>query len=206
MSWERDSWVQQEDTDRRRPLLLVLGASITAGVGAESPGAAWPRVLASLMDWRLVADGVPGAGFLSPGGEGRGPFSRQLAGLGLADLDPSVVIVQGGRNDVGQPLPELELRVVELFTLLARQAPQARLGLISVFPGAELSSEERSTNEVIVRAARQAVARIIVFDPINERWRFPTVEDGVHPTTAGHRCIAEWVAARLGIGGAAGDP
>ena len=46
---------------RPRPLLVALGASFTAGVGAGRPSQSWAIRLAELIQWRAVTIGVPGA-------------------------------------------------------------------------------------------------------------------------------------------------
>src|SRR6266436_9631509 len=58
-----------------RPLLVVLGASFTAGVGAQSPADSWAVRLAELIRWRAVTLGVPGAGYTRPGVDDLGPLS-----------------------------------------------------------------------------------------------------------------------------------
>ena len=56
-----------------RPLMVVVGASFTAGVGAASPTASWAYLLAGYLGWRDVVRGVPGAGYVRPGKDGMGP-------------------------------------------------------------------------------------------------------------------------------------
>ena len=39
-----------------RPLMVVVGASFTAGVGASSPTASWAYLLAGYLGWRAVSE------------------------------------------------------------------------------------------------------------------------------------------------------
>ena len=63
----------------QRPLLAVVGASFSAGVGAGNREHAWPEDLARIMGWRLAVSADPGAGYVNPGAGHRGPFSRLAA-------------------------------------------------------------------------------------------------------------------------------
>lgn len=61
---------------RLRPLLVVAGASFTAGEGAPAPADGWAVRLAELIRWRAVTLGVPGTGYTRPGaGHSRSPVA-----------------------------------------------------------------------------------------------------------------------------------
>ena len=181
-----------------RPLLAVIGASFSAGVGAGRPSDAWPEDLARIMHWRLEVSADPGAGYVSPGAGHRGPFSRLAARLHLARTQPGTIIIQGGHDDIGRPLPLIRQQVESLIATIRRGAPRARLAILTVFPraGARTSSAW-ATDQAIVAAARHADPGIEVFDPLAGHWHFPRIGDHLHPTAAGHRWIAERLAAGL---------
>jgi lysophospholipase L1-like esterase len=179
------------------PRLVVVGASVAAGVGPGHPRDAWPADLARLLHGQVVVSADPGAGYLNPGSGHRGPFSRLAARLNLARLHPSVVIIQGGHNDIGQPLSLIRQRVKSLVTAIHRQVPQARLAVLTVFPrGNRPSSAAWATDQAIVAAARQADPAVLVFDPLAGHWHFPRIGDHLHPTAAGDW----WIARRLAAG------
>ena len=46
----------------RLPTIAIVGASYTAGTGPDNPLLSWAVVLARLLHWNAVIDGVPGAG------------------------------------------------------------------------------------------------------------------------------------------------
>ena len=50
-----------------RPLLAVVGASFSAGVGAGHLSDAWPEDLARIMHWGLIVSADRGAGYVNPG-------------------------------------------------------------------------------------------------------------------------------------------
>ena len=87
----------------QRPLLAVVGASFSAGVGASHPDQAWPQDLARIMHWRLALSADPGAGDVNPGAGHRGPFAKLAGRLHLARTDPGTIIIQGGHDDIGRP-------------------------------------------------------------------------------------------------------
>jgi acyl-CoA thioesterase I len=183
-----------------KPLLAVVGASFSAGVGAGQPDRAWPQDLARIMHWRLALSADPGAGYLNPGAGHRGPFAQLAARLHLARIDPNTIIIQGGHDDIGRPLPQLRGQVESLIAAVHRECPQSRLAVLTVFPRGNPNAATVATDQTIVAAARHADPAVIVFDPITSHWHFPRIGDQLHPTPAGH----EWIAHRLARGLRAG--
>jgi lysophospholipase L1-like esterase len=178
----------------QRPLLAVIGASFSVGVGAGSRQDSWAYRLARQQGWRIVVSADPGAGFVNTGSHHLGPLSRLANRLDLARLAPAVVIVQGGHNDVGRSEALVAARVRELVAGLRHAAPRARLAIISVFSNRRGPSRAaRALNRVIVQAARTADPSVLVIDPLTEHWSFPRLADGLHPSAAGH----SWIATRL---------
>jgi acyl-CoA thioesterase I len=181
-----------------RPLLAVVGASFSAGVGAGHPGDAWPEDLARMMHWRLEVSADPGAGYVGPGARHRGPFSRLAGRLHLARTQPQTIIIQGGHDDIGRPLPLIRQQVESLIATIRRGAPRARLAILTVFPrGGAPAGPAWATDQAIVAAARHADPAVVVFDPLAGHWYFRRIGDHLHPTPAGHQWIAERLAAGL---------
>jgi lysophospholipase L1-like esterase len=184
------------------PTVAVVGASFAAGIGAGAPDHAWPADLGRLLHWRVVVSADPGAGFVSRGDHDRGPFDRLTAALDLRKLAPNLVIVQGGHDDVGQPLALIGLRVGQLIDTIHREAPGARIGVLSVFSGQQgPTAAMRRTDATVVASARHADPSVLVFDPLAGPWQFPRGHDHLHPTPAGHQDIAERLAAGLAHAG-----
>ena len=61
------------------PTVAIVGASFTAGVGAEDPAGAWAVLLARQLNWNAFVYGVPGAGYVHPGLGRKGPGGPDLA-------------------------------------------------------------------------------------------------------------------------------
>jgi lysophospholipase L1-like esterase len=182
----------------RRPLLAVVGASFSAGVGAGSRHHAWPEDLGRLLGWRVAVSADPGAGYLNPGNGERGPFSQLAPELDLGHLHPRAIIIQGGHDDIGRSLPVIGERVQRLVAEIHREAPHSLLVVLSVFArGNDPSTAAVATDRTIVGAARRADPGVVVVDPLAGHWHFPRVGDHLHPTAAGHRWIARRLAAVL---------
>jgi lysophospholipase L1-like esterase len=177
----------------RLPTIAIVGASYTAGTGPDNPMLSWAVVLARLLHWNAVIDGVPGAGYVSPGLGRNGPMARMVSAEGLRSLDPSVVIVQAGHDDVGVPPAREAAGVRATLGLIHLVAPGARVALLTVFalpPGGNQAL--RQTDQVIVTAATAADPKVIVMDPLAGQWQFQHANGGrgLHPTATGDAWIA----------------
>ena len=181
------------------PRLAIVGASFTAGVGS-GPDRSWAVLLARRLRWDAVVDGVPGAGYVRAGAGrpgSRGPVGAEIARAGLRAMQPSLVIVQAGHDDIGVP-PALERRRVEQAVgLIQAEAPRAQIVLLTVFAGRSPRPAASRTDLTIGQAARATDRTVIIIDPLAAGWRYPHVRDGLHPTAAGSAWIAGRVAAIL---------
>jgi lysophospholipase L1-like esterase len=173
------------------PVLVIVGASFTAGVGAGNPYRSWAVLLARRLHWDAVIIGVPGAGYVRAGVDGGGPVTAELARADLSSVAPALVIVQAGHDDIGAPARLEEQQVARVVRLIRAQAPKARIALLTVFAGHAPATAARRTDQAIVTAGRAADRRLIIMDPLTGLWTFPRVADGLHPTAAG----SEWQAA-----------
>ncbi|HWE67908.1 MAG TPA: SGNH/GDSL hydrolase family protein, partial [Acidimicrobiales bacterium] len=184
-----------------QPLLLVIGASFAAGVGVDlNPQLAWPGILGRRINYRVVVSADPGAGFVNLGDGGLGPFSLLLGRVNITALNPALVLVQGGHNDAGISTTEEKQAVASLFQTIHQEAPHARIGLLGFFDTSRIGPAPLSilnTNAAIVSAASSAVPNLLVFDPLTSHWVFPRIRDHLHPTPAGHKKIAGYVAGGL---------
>jgi lysophospholipase L1-like esterase len=167
------------------PRVAIVGASITAGVGPGNPDSSWAVRLARMEHWDAVIYGDPGAGYVRRGILRQGPVAAELARVGLRALRPALVIVQAGHNDIGEPLQLERQRVAAAIALIQAEAPQARIALLTVFPGKSHAARVHQTDQAIVTAALAADPGVIIMDPLAGRWVFPRVRGGLHPTAEG---------------------
>jgi lysophospholipase L1-like esterase len=202
------------------PLVYVaVGASETAGVGADDPRDAWPQVLhdAELPEATLVNVGVSGATVQDAL---RSQLPRALA------AEPDVVTVWLVVNDIvgGVPVKAYESRLRRLVRELRRGGrTQVLLGNApavwrlpayrACLPGAngrevpcllplvpaesEVKAVTAAFNAAVERVASREGATLVDLSARRELAGL-TAADGFHPSTAGHREIAEVFASRLG--------
>lgn len=185
------------------PRVLVFGDSWTYGAAATTPTLGYAYVLAELIGGETIVDGVRGSGYLRPGRDGPA-FGERIAVLNPS-LDPDLVIVQGSVND------RLLIKdggyreaVTSAWDALATLYPAARIVVLGPAPhelpvgsGTALADAELSA----LAAARgwwyiSPIAR----DWITEQNYLDVIDVGVgnmHPSTAGHRYLAEKVAEAL---------
>ena len=78
------------------PVLAIVGASFTAGVGPGNPDKSWAVLLARRLRWDAVVFGDPGAGYVRAGVGRMGPVAAEIARIDLRALAPSLVIVSSG--------------------------------------------------------------------------------------------------------------
>jgi len=185
--------------DRRRgvPAVVIVGASFTAGVGAEDPAGSWAVLLARQLRWNAFVYGVPGAGYVHPGLGRKGPVTAEIARAHLGALLPSLIIVQAGHDDQSVP-PGLErLRVQQTVAMIKAQAPQAQIALVTVFAGPRRPPAIYRIDQAIVAGAEAADPEVIIMDPLASGWRFPRSRDGLHPSPEGDAWIAGKVAGIL---------
>lgn len=177
--------------------VVIVGASFTAGVGPGSPDQSWAALLTRDLHASAVVYGVPGAGYVRQGSGHRGPVIAELAHVDLRAVDPELVIVQAGHNDIGVPLALEKQRVTQAIDLIRTEAPRARIALITVFTRKAPSQAAYRTDHAIVAAATAADRSVIIMDPLTSGWRFGRVRDGLHPSAAGSEWLASTVTGAL---------
>jgi lysophospholipase L1-like esterase len=179
------------------PTVAIVGASFTAGVGAEDPAGSWAVLLARQLHWNAFVYGVPGVGYVHPGLGQKGPVAAEVTRAHLGALRPSLIIVQAGHDDQRVP-PDLErLRVEQTVAMIRAQAPGAQIALVTVFAGRKRPPAIYHVDQAIVAGAKAADPQVIIMDPLAEGWRFPRSRDGLHPSPGGGAWIANKVAGVL---------
>jgi lysophospholipase L1-like esterase len=178
---------------------VFLGDSFTSGWDGAGLGAAgWPRLVGSARGWRTVNLAVAGTGFRNPGWTNQPIAARVSTAL---QSDPDVIIVAGGHNDSRWSAAATARAADEVIDRLRTAAPDALLVIVAPIwqngspPGRALALRDH------LRRKAEAVGAVFV-DPLAEGWfsgpgHRLIGSDGLHPTDAGHRFIAERVRAAL---------
>lgn len=202
------------------PHVLVFGDSWTYGSAASEPTLGYAYVLADLLDGETVVDGVRGSGYLKPGVDGPA-FGERIGALDPA-LDPDLVIIQGSINDRAHGAEGYREAVTAAWDALAATYPGAAIVVLG--PAPHILPVEDGTARIDQDLAALASARGWWYvSPVQEEWitayNYRDVIDidpgNRHPSTEGHRYLAEKVAAALSdlaaapvteAGGAESDP
>ncbi|WP_019201117.1 SGNH/GDSL hydrolase family protein [Tsukamurella sp. 1534] len=170
-----------------RPV-VVIGASISTG-RAVSGYVAYPRMISAIAGRSVYLSARGGAGYHD------GSIAGLTQAADLAERNPALVVVQAGSNDVGAPSATVAAKVQQVVTTVRRQAPGAKVALITVFPSVKGSGPDaRATESTIVGAARSVDSTVSVISPLSEGWVYQSSSDG-HPDSLTHQKLAERVAA-----------
>lgn len=192
-----------------RPTVAIVGASYTAGTGPGNPDLSWAVLLARQLRWNAVIYGAAGAGYVREGYGRSGTVQRMLRAEGLRRLDPALVLVQAGFDDIGVSAELEKPQVEDTVELIRAAAPRARIGLLTTFGFTPRGTPLlRRTDRAIITAGRAADPGAIVMDPLGGRWTFQRADfgGGLHPSAAGDAWIAGTVAAILRAHGVRSAP
>ena len=190
------------------PSVLVFGDSWTYGSAASEPTLGYAYVLAELLDGATTVNGVRGSGYLKPGLDGPA-FGERIAALDPA-LAPDLVIIQGSINDREQGDAGYREAVNSAWDAMSAIYPEAQIVILG--PAPHILPVGAGTTRIDADLAALAAERGWWYiSPIAESWITPAnyldvidVDFGRrHPSTGGHRYLAERLAADLDEMGAA---
>lgn len=191
------------------PVYVAIGASESVGTGARNPSTdGWVPQLAAMMPagTRLVNVGIAGV-------QTRQAVEQELPVA--VDLHPAVVTVWLAANDysAGVPLSTYRVALDELLATLARDTKAriyvanlpdlAYLPAFSDRPRAALAADVKQWNSTIAEVAAANGATLVdLYTDWTELRDHPGYisRDGLHPSTRGHRRIAELFARTIGAG------
>ncbi|WP_176697181.1 SGNH/GDSL hydrolase family protein [Microbacterium sp. 3J1] len=184
------------------PTVLVFGDSWTYGSAATEPTLGYAYVLADLLDGETIVNGVRGSGYLKPGLDGPA-FGERIAALdpGLA---PDLVVMQGSINDREQGAAGYREAVDAAWDAMSAKYPDATIVILG--PAPHELPVGAGTARIDVDLGELAAARGWWYiSPIADGWistqNYLSVIDvdlgRRHPSTDGHRYLAEKVAAAL---------
>lgn len=184
------------------PTVLVFGDSWTYGSAATLPTEGYAYVLADLIDGETIVNGVRGSGYLKPGLDGPA-FGERIAALDPA-LAPDLIIVQGSINDREQGETGYREAVTAAWDALSAKYPDATIVVLG--PAPHELPVGAGTARIDGDLAELAAARGWWYiSPIAQNWiteqNYLSVIDvdlgRKHPSTDGHRYLAEKLAAAL---------
>ena len=170
---------------RSKPVVAFLGDSYVAGVGAARPATrGYVGQLADTLGWDTTAATIPGGGYIAPGRGG--PLIALISSTDLRELDPDLVVLQAGNNDVRLAVGELRGRVVEAVEAVRAVAPRAQVVVVGVLWPAAPPATARIADEALQAGA--AAARALFSYTYDLRF---DAAGGNRPNDDGYAKIAE---------------
>lgn len=184
------------------PRVLVFGDSWTYGSAATDPTLGYAYVLASLIDGETIVDGVRGSGYLKPGLDGPA-FGERIALLDPA-LAPNLIIIQGSINDRAQGAAGYREAVTAAWDALAAKYPEASIVVLGPAPhelpvGAATARIDTDLSELAGARGWWYISPIAL-NWITDQNYLAVIDVDFghkHPSTEGHRYLAEKLAAAL---------
>jgi lysophospholipase L1-like esterase len=182
-----------------RPVAAFVGDSYTTGwAGAGTGSRGWPAIVGAAHGWRVVNRAVAGTGFVNPGWTGQ-PVRTRLASV--VQARPGIVFVAAGHNDNRFGRRATGEAADAVLRRLRRALPDAVIVVIGpIWANGSPPASIRGIRAELRASAASIGARFV--DPIRDGWfagaaeRF-ILDDGIHPSNAGHRRIAAFVLAAL---------
>ena len=184
------------------PTVLVFGDSWTYGSAATDPALGYAYQLADLIDGETIVNGVRGSGYLKPGLDGPA-FGERIAALDPT-LAPDLIILQGSINDRAQGQAGYREAVTAAWDAMATKYPEATVVILGPAPhelpvGVETARIDSDLGELAAARGWWYIS------PVAQNWiseqnylSVIDVEVGrKHPSTDGHRYLAERLAAAL---------
>ena len=185
--------------------VAIIGDSYTSGSAVGGNGAAnWTAVARGLLDAdgypvELAVLGLSGSGYVRVGGTGK-TFTDGVAEV-VTDLT-QLVVVFGSINDGSSAPAEVAASAALALRRIDLAAPQALILII----GPQWIDGNPPANMLAIRDAVASTVttqpRVTFVDPLAEGWFGGASSsligsDGLHPTDAGHRHLAELIAPRI---------
>lgn len=182
--------------------VLIFGDSWTWGEAA-APEQGYAYVMAELTGWTTIVDGIQGSGYLRPSVKG------PVFGERMKKLDPSLdldlIIVQGSINDRNLYPTGYREAVTAAWDILNATYPGVPIVILG--PAPHVLPLEESTAAVDATLAELAAQRSWWYiSPVKENWITDTdylriIDTSAigrnHPSTGGHRYLAERLATAI---------
>jgi lysophospholipase L1-like esterase len=191
-----------ENLKQMFPTLLVVGDSYAGGVDPRTVN--YPQLVADKMGWNLALDAQGGTGFvhgidnLSPP---HVPFIDRLD-RDAATYQVDYVLIDGGRNDLGEPPERVVAAADEYIKEVHSDWPNAKIIIIlPAYATPDVPANQPAVAEGLRRAAESIGAYVI--DPVAQRWyRDVDVKpllwlDGIHLNGDGETYYADKITENL---------
>ncbi|WP_181421645.1 SGNH/GDSL hydrolase family protein [Curtobacterium sp. MCBD17_030] len=175
---------------------VILGDSWTVGYGADTQEHGLAYMAARDLQLDATISGISGSGYTSAGPNNEGTYQTRIEQL-PADLDPTLIILQGSVNDAAPTTEETSVAVADTVEAAKTKFPNAQIVLFGpAAPQLPVSGGMQKIDRALhLAAAREEVHYI---SPIAQNWiTVGNIKEMIdptkqfHPSTAGHAYLAE---------------
>lgn len=184
-------------TSAVRPVVVAIGDSIMKGHGLPA-AEDWPTLLATTNRWNLTNLACDGAGFVKAGdaSDCGDDYSGLIAQT--AALHPSLILISGSSNDLGEDDGELLKRTEDMLHALRDAAPKAAIvGISTVWNDTKAPDQMDDINEQVRTAVKQVSGVYLDIGQPLAGHRDWLQADDVHPTAKGQRELAKAIAGAI---------
>ena len=201
-STESASATTTSSAARGRPRALYFGDSYFIGGGYTTETNSMARLASNRLGWVSEINGGGGTGFVQTNDEYElGSYLDQIA-AGAFDVGPRRwVVIQGGNNDVTQPLDQVRANARRVVRIAQQTFPRARVVLVG-----PLDTDSDHTDLIpIIQVLRGAANKRSVPFISMKNWLAGHYDligpDYTHPYPKGHRiCARKLTRALLALG------
>ncbi len=177
---------------------LFFGDSYFVGAGYTDESTSMARLAGNRLGWSSVVTGAAGVGFVHALPEYDLPNYAGLIDHGAFDVGARQwVIIEGGNNDVYEPLDEVARAAGKIVRIAQRRFPGATIALMGPM---DADGDFTETSPVVGVLKRVARKRGVGFINAN-RWMVGHYDligpDGSHPYPKGHRIASRKLAKAL---------
>jgi lysophospholipase L1-like esterase len=185
--------------------VAFMGDSYSAGAGSSGYNASFTTLLSAYEGWRSTNFAYGGTGYVTSA-ERNGakacaatycPSYPQVIAKVKA-INPTIVVVSGGRNDLGKPEAQLEKGVPTFYKALRAALPHARIYATSPLYDTRSAPAQLSEIANLVRSSVTSCGGVYldIGQPLHGRTDRIS-GDGVHPNDLGHAAIAQAIEVAL---------
>ena len=183
---------------------LFVGDSYTLGTGASTPNNSWAQLVADGYGWDATFEAVGGTGFTwgggADGGAGDTINERLQRVVDAGEIEPEVVVLQGGQNDWRASPIELRTAVMKAAAISKQAWPDADVILFGPAAPQPLGKSIERMDTAVEGGALSAGAYSI--NPGRSNWFTDENSskydfDKAHVNDAGHELIWQQFVAAL---------
>jgi lysophospholipase L1-like esterase len=169
--------------------VAFLGDSYAFGHGASQPSKRWANLVSASKGWREANLSQEATNYSTAGEPGFTSYTARLSAV--VATGAQIVVVSGGRGDVGVGSARFRSDVRGTFAGIRAGLPEARLIVVSPTWGNDPAPARLVALISIVKdeAARAGATYLDIGEPLYGHLAMMDV-DGWHPNDAGHAAIA----------------